>query len=198
MTEPKKKKPFVDARPVLDKLAHFHPQLFGARFLPLKVGIFEDLVAAHPEEFTKEDLKAALGFHARSTRYLEAVASGAQRHDLEGRPVEDVAPEHVQHAIMEVFKRRQQRSKENLRPWVLSRLVRAIDASKLPRDEYLARINARDDEALALLDEAFAEIAARTAKHEALRRAFAASGKSIEEFAEMYGLKPADVREAVA
>ena len=53
-----KKRPVVDARPVLDKLARFHPQLFGAHFLPLKLGIFEELMAAHPGDFTKEELKA--------------------------------------------------------------------------------------------------------------------------------------------
>jgi ProP effector len=198
MNEPKKKPPAVDVHPVLDQLAHLHPQLFGARFLPLKVGIFQDILAAHPDVFTKEALKAALGFHARSTRYLEAVANGEQRHDLAGNPVEPIAPEHVHHAIMEVFKRRQQRSKQDLRPWVVARLVRAIDASQLSREDYLARANARDDAAVALLDEAFAQIAARKAKHEALRRAYEASGKSVEEFAEMYGLQPAEVKEAVA
>lgn len=200
MTEapPKPKRPFIEARPVLDKLAHFHPQLFGARFLPLKVGIFEDLLAAHPDEFTKPELKTALGVHARSTRYLEAVASGLKRHDLQGNPVEDIAPEHVHHAIMEVFKRRQQRSKENLRPWVVGRLVAAIEASRLPQAEYLERVNARDDEAFALLQEAFAETGARRARREALKRAFEASGKSVEEFAQMYGVAVGDVREAVA
>src|SRR5206468_3783544 len=147
MTEAKKKAS-IDVRPVLDKLAHLHPQLFGARFLPLKVGIFEELMTVHPGEFTKEELKAALGFHARSSRYLEAVASGAKRHDLEGNAVDDIAPEHVHHAIMEVFKRRQQRSKENLKPWVVAWLVRAIDASQLSREDYAARVNAKDDEAL--------------------------------------------------
>jgi hypothetical protein len=154
-------------------------------------------MAAHPDAFSKQELKAALGVHARSTRYLEAVATGTQRHDLEGKPVEDIAPDHVHHAIMEVFRRRQQRSKENLRPWVVGRLVRAIDASGLERDAYLERVGAKDDEALSLLDEAFAEIGARNAKRDAVRRAYEASGKSVEEFAEMYGMKAADVRAAV-
>jgi sRNA-binding protein len=191
------KKQSFDVRPVLDRLAQFHPQLFGARFLPLKLGIFEDLMAAHPDAFTKQELKAALGVHARSTRYLEAVASGAMRHDLEGKPAGDVAPEHVHHAIMEIFRRRQQRAKADLRPWVVEQLVRAIDASKLDRDAYMERIGPKHDEALALLDEAFAQIGARNAKHEAVRRAWQASGKSVEEFAEMYGMRPADVRAAV-
>jgi hypothetical protein len=196
MTEAKKK-PQIDVRPVLDRLAQFHPQLFGARFLPLKVGIFEELMAAHPDAFTKPELKAALGFHARSTRYLEAVATVGKRHDLEGQPVDDIAPEHVHHAIMEVFKRRQQRSKENLKPWVITRLVGAIDASGLARDAYLERVATKDEESLSLLDEAFDEIGARNAKREAVRRAWQASGKSVEEFAEMYGMKLADVRDAV-
>jgi hypothetical protein len=196
VTQEPKKKLIVDVHPVLDRLAQFHPQLFGARFLPLKLGIFQDLMAAHPEAFTKEELKAALGLHARSTRYLEAVASGTQRHDLDGTPVEDIAPEHVHHAIMEVFRRRRQRAKGDLRPWVLERLVRAVDTSKLAREDYVLRVAAKDDETLALLDEAFAEIAARNAKREAVRRAYDASGKSVEEFAEMYGMKPSEVREA--
>jgi hypothetical protein len=191
-----KNKPF-DVRPVLDRLAQFHPQLFGARFLPLKLGIFEDLVAAHPDTFTRQELKAALGVHARSTRYLEAVASGSARHNLQGEPAGEVAPEHVHHAIMEVFRRRQQRAKADLRPWVIEQLVRAIDASGLDRDSYMERIGARHDEALALLDDAFAQIAARNARREAVRRAWQASGKSVEEFAEMYGMRLADVREAV-
>jgi sRNA-binding protein len=198
MTEEKKKRPFVDARPVLDKLAHFHPQLFGARFLPLKLGIFEELMATHPDEFTKEELKAALAFHARSTRYLEAVASGEQRHGLNGEPAGEIAPEHVHHAIVEVFRRRQQRSKQDLKPWVVARLAAAIEASRLDRDAYFERVNAKDDDAIALLDDAFAEIGARKAKREALRRAFQASGKDADEFARMYGLQLSDVEEAIA
>lgn len=192
-----KKRPFTDARPVLDKLAHLHPQLFGAKFLPLKVGVFEDLLAAHPGEFTKEELKAALAFHARSTRYLEAVASGAQRHGLQGEPAGEIAPEHVHHAIMEVWRRRRQRSREDLGPWVIARLIRAIDDSKLAQADYLLRVNTKDEEALKLLDQAFAEIGARNAKREALRRAYEASGKGVEEFAEMYGLAAKDVKDAI-
>jgi sRNA-binding protein len=132
--------------------------------------------------------------HARSTRYLESVAAGHKRHDLNGNPVEDVAPEHVHHAVMEVFRRRQARSKEDLRPWVRSKLVQAIEASGLTREEYTERVNARDELSVALLDEAFAELAEQAARREALRRAFEASGKSLAEFAEMYGMDPAVVK----
>jgi len=188
------------ARPafaVLERLFQLYPRMFGARFLPLKLGVYQELLALHPQEFKKEDLKAALGVHARSTRYLESVAAGHKRHDLDGNPVEDVAPEHVHHAIMEVFRRRQARSKEDLRPWVRSRLVRAIDASGLAREDYTERVNARDELSVAVLDEAFAELAERAARREALRRAFDASGKSVAEFAEMYGMDPAVVKKTL-
>ncbi|SCK61555.1 Activator of osmoprotectant transporter ProP [Variovorax sp. HW608] len=186
-------KPARKVHPVLQRLFELYPKMFGARFLPLKLGAYQDLLAAHPDEFKKEDLKIALGLHARSTRYLEAVAAGEHRHDLNGVPVEPVAPEHVHHAILEVFKRRQARTGEDLRPKLRERLVAAIEASGLTRDEYVLAMRGGDETSNAVLGEAFAEVGARTAKREALRRAFEASGKSVAEFAEMYGMQPEEV-----
>ena len=158
----------------------------------------QELLALHPDDFKKEELKLALGQHARSTRYLEAVASGAPRHDLNAQPVEPVAPEHVHHAILEVYRRRLSRDKVAATQWLRARLVAAIEASGLARDAYLERMPTPDPVAAAVLDEAFAELAERAAKREALRRAFAASGKTAEEFADMYGMDLAVVKQAVA
>src|SRR3954466_13106420 len=74
--------------PLLQKLFELYPKLFGARFLPLKLGVFEELVAAHPEALPAAERKVALGLHPLSPRYIEAVASGLARHDLRARPVE--------------------------------------------------------------------------------------------------------------
>jgi ProP effector len=195
--EPKRRPPRGrEPHPLLHQLAEWHPQLFGARFAPLKLGIFEELQQRHPE-VDKAQLKGALAWHARSTPYLETVAAGQQRHDLDGQPVEDVAPEHRHHAIMEVFRRRQARAKQDLKPWLVDRLVQAIDASALAREAYAERVRVNDPEAQQALDDAFAAIAERTAKREAVRRAFAASGRSVAEFAEMYGMDVSTVREAV-
>lgn len=184
--------------PVLERLFTLYPKMFGARFLPLKLGVYQELLALHPDDFKKEELKLALGQHARSTRYLEAVASGAPRHDLHAQPVEPVAPEHVHHAILEVYRRRLPRDKAAATLWLRARLVAAIEASGLARDAYLERMPTPDPVAAAVLDEAFAELAERAAKREALRRAFAASGKTAEEFADMYGMDLAAVKQAVA
>jgi sRNA-binding protein len=179
--------------PVLEKLAELYPRLFGSAFLPLKRGIFQDLLAAHPDVFERDLLKAALSMHTRSTRYLSAVASGQQRHDLTAQAVEAMAPEHIHHALVEVFRRRQNRSKEDLRPQLIERMVRAIQESSLGCEAYAELNRGRDEEANALLDEALTQARVLFAKNEALLRTFEASGKTTEEFADMYGLKPKDV-----
>jgi len=183
--------------PVLEKLFALYPAMFGHQFLPLKLGVFQDLLALHPEEFKKEDLKVALGLHARSTRYLESVASGAQRHDLNAVAIEPVAPEHVHHAIMEVFRRRQARSADDLRAGLRQQLMNAIEASGLSREEYVERIHTQDEFSVGMLDDAFAELGAQSAKREALLRAFEASGSTMEQFADMYGMNLAEVTYAL-
>lgn len=185
--------------PALEKLFELYPNMFGARFLPLKLGVFQDLLEKHPDDFKKDDLKVALGLHARSTRYLEAVAAGHPRHDLDGNVVEPVAPEHVHHAILELHRRRAQRSGEDLRPQLVARIARAVEASGLDREAYAVLVRSRDEETNAVLDEALAELAREAAKREALLRAFEASGRSSEhEFAEMYGMNTDEVARTLA
>jgi len=181
------------AQPVLEKLFELYPKLFGAEFLPLKLGIFQDLLAAHPEQLERASLKAALGLHTRSTRYLQSVAAGRPRYDLQAQAVEAVAPEHVFLALVELFRRRQNRSAEDLRPKLRKQMMAAFEASGLTRQDYLSRIHNADAELNSLLDEAFAERDQRLARDEALLNAFRNSGKTAAEFAAMYGLSPGDV-----
>ncbi len=185
-------------QPVLDQLFELYPHLFGSTFLPLKLGIFQELLVIHPEHFERDSLKAALGLHTRSTRYLQSVAAGKQRHDLQGLAVEPVAPEHVYLALLELFRRRQRRSSDDLRPKFRAQLLAAFDASGLTRQDYLSRIQAKDTQANTLLEEALAGRDQQLAKQEALRRAYESSGKTVEEFTEMYGLKQREVSAALA
>lgn len=182
---------------VLEKLFELYPALFGAEFLPLKLGIFQELLASHPEHFQRDSLKAALGIHTRSTRYLQSVAAGQQRHDLQGVAVEDVAPEHIYLALLELFRRRQGRARADLRPKLRAQVIAAFEASGLTRLEYQARVQTNNPEANLPLEDAFAEFDQRQAKQEALLRAFQSSGKSPEEFADMYGMDLRDVQAAL-
>ena len=178
----------IDVQPVLQKLFELYPHLFGSKFLPLKLGTYQDLMSAHPDVFQKDSLKAALGFHARSTRYLQCVVAGNKRHDLQGNAVEDVSPEHVYVSLLQLFSRRQARSKVDLRAEFRAQLIAAFEASGLSRQDYQLRVQTNEAEATLLLEEALAEYDAKFAKQTALRRAFESSGKSAAEFAEMYGL----------
>jgi ProP effector len=186
------------ALPTLEKLAALYPGLFGAVFLPLKRGIFQELLAAHPESFERDTLKAALSVHTRSTRYLNAVANGLARHDLQGQAVEHMAPEHVYQAIVEVFRRRKAKPGEDLGGKLRQRIAQAFVASKLAREDYTSLVLSKDDAANAALEDAMADAAELDAKAEATRRAFSASGQTVEAFADMYGLQARAVSDALA
>lgn len=183
--------------PVLEQLAGLYPALFGHVFLPLKRGIFQDLLAAHPEVLARDTLKVALALHTRSTRYLASVAKGLPRHDLLGQAVEDMAPEHVHQALLEVYRRRQNRTRNDLRPELLTRISQVFASSGLSKEAYDALLRSKDEAANAVLDEALAEASARQAKDEALQRAFAQSGLSVADFAGMYGMAPNAVEKSL-
>jgi ProP effector len=178
--------------PVLDRLAELYPALFGENLRPLKRGIFQDLIAAHPDDLPADGLKAALALHTRASRYLTVVASGMQRHDLSGQPVEDLTPEQIHHALIEVFRRRGSRSREDLRPKLRQRILQAFEASGLGAEEYALRVRGRDEEVNQLTQDALAAATELAARDAALLRAFEASGKSLNEFADMYGLHVLD------
>lgn len=183
------------ANATLERLFTLYPSLFGSRFRPLKLGVFQELLARHPERFSRAELKTALGLHARSTRYLEAVAAGEPRHDLEGQPVEAVAPEHVHHAIAEIYRRRQTRGRTDATVWLKQRLLGAIDACGLSREAYLARTRSTDPAVQQAVEEAFAQCDERNARAEALLRAFEASSNDVSAFAAMYGMEPSKARQ---
>lgn len=175
--------------PVLLQLAQQYPALFGDSPKPLKRGIFQDLQVALGEALDKDGLKQALALHTRSTRYLNAVASGMARHDLQGVEVEAMAPEHVLHALMEVFRRKKPREGEDLQAKLARRIGLAFVDSGLSRDAYLEKIQLRDPAAMAQVETALAEVAAQDARAEAVLRAFEGSGvETVEAFADMYGM----------
>jgi sRNA-binding protein len=185
---PAPKPAFEHKDPVLQQLASLYPALFGAVARPLKRGIFQDLMAAHADVLNKETLKTALAMYTRSSRYLSAMASGQPRFDLQGQSVEPVAPEHVYHALTEVFRRRQSRSEENLQEALARRILQAFEASGMTREAYAERMQSKDEAANAALALAMGQVATRHAKDEALLRAFEASGQTLEAFADMYGM----------
>ena len=160
--------------PVLEQLFEACPKLFGTEFLPLKLGIFQDILETHPDKFKKDTLRAALGVHTRSTRYLHAVAAGKWRHDLTGTAVEPVAPEHVFASILELYRRRQARQKADLRPQVVQQILAAFEASGLSRQDYEVLVHSADEQSDAMLKEALDLDDLVRARQVATARAFVA------------------------
>ena len=99
--------------------------------------------------------------------------------------------------MLELFRRRQARAREDLRPKFRAQLIQAFEASGLSQQDYQARVQTNDDAATALLEEALAEHDQKQARQDALLKTFESSGKTIDEFAEMYGLDKRDVKRAL-
>lgn len=177
-----------EIHPLLHTLYDLYPKLFGAQALPLKLGIFHELVANHPDLLEAKALREALGQHTRSTRYLEQVATGVQRHDLQGNPVENLAPEHVHQAIMEVARRDRTGNSPAAQAKLRLRLRNAFEASGLSRGAYAEQVKPPLEAWNALLDHAYTEDGAAAAKREALLKAFESSGQTLVQFADMYGM----------
>ncbi len=75
--------------------------------LPLKVGIYDELVALLPDDSdTRRAFRRAMGKYARSFRYLDAVASdSAMRHDIDGNSVGPVSELDRHSASLELYRR---------------------------------------------------------------------------------------------
>lgn len=184
----------TEALPVLEKLFALYPALFGAEFLPLKRGIFQDLMAAHPDALEKASLKEALSVHTRSTRYLQAMASAKPRHDLQLQAVEPVAAEHVYAAVVELYRRRQMRKQPDALSRLQRELTHAVQASGLGRMEYLGVAGNPEPAVAAALEEVLGQVERLRAKDAALLQAFDAAGQSVMEFAFAYGVPATQVR----
>lgn len=90
------------SKDVIAFLAERFPQCFTTEgeTRPLKIGIFQDLVArvAEADNVSKTQLRAALRLYTSSWRYLYGIKLGAQRVDLDGNPCGELEQQHVEHA----------------------------------------------------------------------------------------------------
>jgi ProP effector len=90
------------SKEVIAFLAERFPQCFSAEgeARPLKIGIFQDLVARVEGEMnlSKTQLRSALRLYTSSWRYLYGIKAGATRVDLDGNPCGELDEQHVTHA----------------------------------------------------------------------------------------------------
>jgi len=81
--------------------------------LPLAIGIDKEIIARQPG-VNRKAMRAALGIHTGSMRYLRAMEKATVRYDLDGNPGAEVTDTHRQHAkelLQERFKKEAERKK---------------------------------------------------------------------------------------
>jgi ProP effector len=81
--------------------------------LPLAIGIDKQVLARMPG-LNRKTMRAALGIHTGSMRYLRAMEKATVRYDLDGNPGAEVTDTHRQHAkelLQERFKKEAERKK---------------------------------------------------------------------------------------
>jgi ProP effector len=87
--------PAPSARSLLKQLQHQFPAFRNC--LPLAIGIDKQLLARLPE-LDRKTMRAALGIHTGSLRYLRAMEKATVRYDLDGTAGAEVSDTHRQHA----------------------------------------------------------------------------------------------------
>ncbi|MES2153485.1 MAG: ProQ/FINO family protein [Pseudomonadota bacterium] len=103
--------PAQSARSLLKQLQHQFPAFRDC--LPLAIGIDKQLLARMPE-LDRKTMRAALGIHTGSLRYLRAMEKATVRHDLDGTPgaeVTDVHRTHAREVLQQRFKKEAERKK---------------------------------------------------------------------------------------
>ena len=99
------------ARSLLKQLQHQFPAFRNC--LPLAIGVDKQLLARLPE-LDRKIMRAALGIHTGSLRYLRAMEKATVRYDLDGVAGAEVSDTHRQHAkevLQQRFKKEADRKK---------------------------------------------------------------------------------------
>ncbi len=76
-----------------DWLMSAYPALFNSEFLPMPIGIFQQLSVCLPEHISRTDLRATLGWYASRLKYLNNICSHGYRLNLDGSVASIISPE---------------------------------------------------------------------------------------------------------
>lgn len=130
-----------NSKEVIAFLAERFPLCFSAEgeARPLKVGIFQDLVARVEGEMnlSKTQLRSALRLYTSSWRYLYGIKAGANRVDLDGNPCGVLEEQHVEHARQQLEEAKARVSAQRAQQQAKKREAAAAEGGeeKAPRKE---------------------------------------------------------------
>ena len=138
------------SKEVIAFLAERFPQCFSAEgeARPLKIGIFQDLVARVEGEMSlsKTQLRSALRLYTSSWRYLYGIKLGATRVDLDGNPCGELDEQHVEHARKQLEEAKARVQAQRAEQQAKKREAAAANGEESPRRERKPRPAPRRNE----------------------------------------------------
>ncbi|WP_449545291.1 RNA chaperone ProQ [Lelliottia amnigena] len=138
------------SKEVIAFLAERFPQCFSAEgeARPLKIGIFQDLVARVEGEMSlsKTQLRSALRLYTSSWRYLYGIKLGATRVDLDGNPCGELDEQHVEHARKQLEEAKARVQAQRAEQQAKKREAAAANGEEAPRRERKPRPAPRRNE----------------------------------------------------
>lgn len=103
---PAPRPPEISPAECVQQLKQRFPALFTGAPKPIKLRVQVDIQERAPGVFTKHALSAFFRRYTGTTSYLQSVANGTQRFDLDGQPAGELSAEHRQIAADELARRR--------------------------------------------------------------------------------------------
>jgi sRNA-binding protein len=137
----------ADAEAAIVLLAELFPRAFAVyelRRRPLKLGIRDNIIARIGDVITPRELAQAMRLYCRNTGYLQAVARGDARVDLDGNAVGVVSAEHSAQAATELKIRAQREAKRRKRAAAAAEPPKPLGLADLRRAGQLRQLRRRE------------------------------------------------------
>lgn len=177
-------------------ICQLYPEVFGSHIRPLKIGIANDLMAAHPA-LPKKLMHTILGGHTRRVAYIAALAAGGPRYALDGTPSGEVTEQERSDARARLKTIRESKQENQLAEKARSQILKDYEANTLSFAEFAEHRGMSHDQLTSDPDKARHERARRHAARLKLVESYKSSGLDIETFAAKSGKSVAQVTRAI-
>lgn len=113
------KKTYISPEQMLEILIEKFPKTFfreSEKIQPVKKYIHKKIRRALENEYTKDEISAALAIYTQTEDYCQKLTQGGQRIDLEGNPCGDISLQHIEDAKARLAGERPMRAAKQKKP----------------------------------------------------------------------------------
>lgn len=180
----------------IQDLAKRFPLLFNSHLArPLKIGVGRDIAEAYKGLYPEFSVRGFLERYTKSSFYLEAMAKGGSRFDLDGKPDGIVTPGQIAWARDELRRRGEIENAQAKR----KDLLKKIKWSKLSPRQYAIQHQLDQNQIQSQYDRATNEREKRHARARQVVGRYEASGLTVEKFAALLEppIRPVDMHRMI-